>query len=119
MAESVVYNLSKKFSLRIISLYQYLTGSMREYIMSKQVYRSGTSIGANLAESIFAQSKSDYISKLSIALKEASETYYWLEILHESRYLDDDGFNSLITDNKIIIGTLVNMINKLKKNGDK
>lgn len=74
--------LSKKFALRMIKLYKYLLEEKHEYIMSKQVYRSGTSIGANIAESRNAQSTADFINKLSIALKEADETEYWLELLH-------------------------------------
>lgn len=73
MAENVVYKLSKQFALRIVKLYLYLCDEKHETVMSLQVYRSGTSIGANLAESVFAQSDADYINKLSIALKEANE----------------------------------------------
>ncbi len=83
--------------------------------MSKQLYRSGTSIGANLAESLFAQSDADYISKLKIALKEASETKYWIELLYESDYLEEKEYISLNNDVKTIIGTLVNIVNKLNK----
>ena len=81
MDNSVTYTLSKRFALRIVKLYQILL-DRKEFVMSKQLYRSGTSIGANLAESLFAQSDADYISKLKIALKEASETKYWIELLH-------------------------------------
>ena len=81
--------------------------------MSKQLYRCGTSIGANLSESIYAQSEADYISKLKIALKEASETKYWLELLFEAELLKKNEFDSLNNDINTIIGTLVNIINKL------
>lgn len=81
MSENVIYKLSKQFALRMVRLNAYLKENNAEYVMSKQIYRCGTSIGANIAESIFAQSKADYQSKLSIALKEASETKYWLELL--------------------------------------
>ena len=84
-----------------------------EYVMSKQLYRSGTSIGANLAESLFAQSDADYLNKLKIALKEASESKYWIELLSESGYLKENESLSLMNDVKTIIGTLVNIINKL------
>ena len=77
MSNNVIYTLSKKFALRIVKLYNYLYEQKKEYVMSKQLYRCGTSIGANLSESIYAQSEADYISKLKIALKEASETKYW------------------------------------------
>ena len=80
--KNTISKLSKRFALRIIKLYKFLLEEKHEYIMSKQVYRSGTSIGANIAESRNAQSKADFINKLSIALKEADETKYWLELLH-------------------------------------
>ena len=83
--------------------------------MSKQLYRSGTSIGANIAESLYAQSDADYISKLKIALKEASESKYWLELLYESELITQQEFDSLANDVNIIIGTLVNIINKILK----
>ena len=81
--------------------------------MSKQLYRSGTSIGANIAESVYAQSEADYISKLKIALKEASETKYWLELLFESGFISEDEYNSLYNDVNIIVGTIVNVIKKI------
>ena len=81
--------------------------------MSKQLYRSGTSIGANIAESVYAQSEADYISKLKIALKEASETKYWLEQLSESGFISEDEYNSLYNDVNIIVGTIVNVIKKI------
>jgi four helix bundle protein len=114
MDNSVIYTLSKRFALRIVKLYQILL-DRKEFVMSKQLYRSGTSIGANLAESLFAQSDADYISKLKIALKEASETKYWIELLYESDYLEEKEYISLNNDVKTIIGTLVNIVNKLNK----
>ena len=115
MSDNVIYTLSKKFALRIVKLYNYLYEQKKEYVMSKQLYRCGTSIGANLSESIYAQSEADYISKLKIALKEASETKYWLELLFEAELLKKNEFDSLINDINTIIGTLVNIINKLIK----
>ena len=82
--------------------------------MSKQVLRSGTSIGANINESVFAQSRLDFISKMSIALKEASETKYWLELLIETEYVSQNQYKSLIDDLSKIIGTLVNIVNTTK-----
>ena len=114
MDNSVIYTLSKRFALRIVKLYQILL-DRKEFVISKQLYRSGTSIGANLAESLFAQSDADYISKLKIALKEASETKYWIELLYESDYLEEKEYISLNNDVKTIIGTLVNIVNKLNK----
>ncbi|WP_297217730.1 four helix bundle protein [uncultured Prevotella sp.] len=114
MGKSVVYELSKKFALRIVKLYIFLKEERKEYVMSKQIYRCGTSIGANIAESQFAQSEADYISKLSIALKEAAETVYWLELLHETDFISTKQYESILNDAKTIIGTLVNIINKIK-----
>jgi len=115
MQDNVIYTLSKKFALRIIRLYLYLVNEKKEYVMSKQLYRCGTSVGANIAESLFAQSDADYISKLKIALKEASETKYWLELLFESAYLSQSEFDSISNDINTILGTTVNIINKIQK----
>ena len=115
MGNNVIYELSKKFAIRIVNLYLFLKGEKHEYVMSKQIYRCGTSIGANIAESTYAQSTADYICKLSIALKEASETLYWLDLLLESNHITTEQHESISNDAKIIIGTLVNIINKLKQ----
>ena len=119
MARSVVYELSKKFALRVVKLYLYLRDGQREYMMSKQIYRCGTSIGANIAESQFAQSDADYISKLSIALKEAAETMYWLDLIYERELISTNQYNSMLNDVKTITGTLVNIINKVKQKNNK
>ena len=115
MDDNVIFKLSKRFALRIIKLYTYLCEEKCEYVMSKQLYRCGTSIGANIAESQFAQSDADYVSKLKIALIEASESKYWLELMVESNYLTQVEFESLSNDNNTIIGTIVNIINKIQK----
>ena len=114
MGENVIYKLSKKFALRIIKLYKYLNDEKKEFVISKQLYRSATSIGANIAESIYAQSEADYINKLKISLKEASESKYWLELLFESEKLDQAKYDSIINDLNIIIGTIINIINKIQ-----
>ena len=101
---------SKSFAIRIIKLYQFLVEKKQEYVLSKQVLRSGTSIGANVRESINAQSKMDFINKLNIALKEADETEYWLELLCETGYITEQLFNSIYTDCGIIAATLTNII---------
>lgn len=88
---------SKKFAVRIIKFYQYLQDEKHEYVLSKQLLRSGTAIGANIAESVNAQSKKDFLSKINIALKEATETKYWLEILYEAE-IGNKEFESLTTD---------------------
>ena len=111
---NLMEELSIKFALRVIKLYKYLFEEKKEYIMSKQLYRSGTSIGANIAESKTAQSDADFINKLSIALKEANETKYWLILLHESDILSEEEFQSIENDINTIIGTLIIIIKKKK-----
>ena len=106
---------SKAFALRTIKLYKFLSEEKREYVMSKQVLRSGISIGANIRESMYAQSRADFVSKMSIALKESSETEYWLELLHESGYIDDNAFESIYDDNCKLSATLINIIKKTKE----
>ncbi len=96
--ESVTRVKSKAFAIRIINLYKYLCDDKKEFVLSKQILRSGTSIGANLAESEVAMSKKDFISKVYISLKECSETIYWLELLYETDYLSKEQFNSLFND---------------------
>ncbi len=105
---------SKAFSLRIIKLYMFLKEEKQVYVLSKQVLRSGTSIGANVRESVNAQSRMDFINKLNIALKEANETEYWLELLHESNILDEKQFESIYDDCKKIVGTLTKIIKTTK-----
>ena len=114
--DNLIAELSKNFALRIIKLYKYLLAEKKEYIISKQVYRAGTSIGANIAESKNAQSKADFINKLTIALKEADETEYWLELLHDSETISENDYLSLDKDLNVIIGTLIKIIKKTKEN---
>ena len=113
-AGDLLMEKSMSFAIRIVKLYKWLCDEQKEFVMSKQIYRCGTSIGANIAESRFGQSDADHISKLSIALKEASETMYWLELLHEADFINKKQFDSLYNDAKTIVGTLVNIVNKLK-----
>ena len=115
MNDNVIYKLGKTFALRIIRLYTYLCDEKKEYVISKQIYRCGTSIGANIAESIYAQSEADYINKLKISLKEASETRYWLELLYESSIIDELQYQSLLNDLSTIIGTTINILNKINR----
>lgn len=89
---------SYDFALRIVGEYRRLVAEEREYVLSKQMLRSGTSVGANVAEANQAQSRPDFISKLSIALKETVETEYWLELLRDSRLLEDGRANELLAD---------------------
>ena len=115
---NLIADMTEDFALRIIDLYRYLRKEKHEYVMSLQVYRSGTSIGANVSESKNAQSKLDFISKLSIALKEASETEFWLRLLYKSQTISEKEFNSIMNDLNIIIGTFVKIIKKNKENMD-
>jgi four helix bundle protein len=106
---------SKKFAIRIINLYKYLTNEKKEMVLSKQLLRSGTSIGANARESINAQSTMDFVHKLNIALKESNETEYWLELLHETGYLDEQQFISIYDDCSKIVGILTKIIKTCKE----
>ena len=91
---------SFRFALRVVKLYQYLRENKKEFVLSKQLLRSGTSIGANIAEAEQAQSRLDFISKLSIALKEAAETDYWIRLLYGADYLSDSEYSSILADCK-------------------
>lgn len=95
MGDNVIKTKSRDFAIDIIRAYQWLCEEKHEYVMSKQVLRAGTSIGANVAEGVRAQTKPDFYAKMSIALKEASETSYWLDIIHATDYLPDEMFNDL------------------------
>ena len=106
MKENLISDKSKQFALRIIKLYRYLCEEKKEYTLSKQLLRSGTSIGANIREALQGQSKADFYAKLSISLKEASESEYWLELLHESGYIDDRSFESIYSDCKELLKLL-------------
>ena len=90
MKENVLKDKSLLFAIRIVNLYKFLTSEHKEYVLSKQVLRSGTSVGAMVREAEFGQSKQDFIHKLSIAQKEINETIYWLELLHKTDYLLND-----------------------------
>ena len=96
--EHTARNKSKRFSVRIVNLYLYLCEEKREFVLSKQLLRCGTSIGANLAEAECAISRKDFLSKVYIALKECAETKYWLELLNETGYLTDAQFQSVYSD---------------------
>lgn len=112
--ESVLRNKSEAFAGRVVMLYQYLTKSKHEDVISKQILRSGTSIGANIAESQNAQSTADFINKLSVALKEANETEYWLKTLINGNYIDEKGYNSMSKDNEELVKMLVKSIKTMK-----
>ena len=113
--DNVIVDKSKEFALRTIKLYKYLCDEKKEYILSKQLLRSGTSIGANIKEAIRGQSKADFIFKLNISLKEASETEYWIELLYESEFITKPQFDSIYTDCIEIIKILTSIINSSKE----
>ena len=93
--DNIIAVKSKAFAIRIVNLYKYLLQTKKEFILSKQLVRSGTSIGANVAEAVCAISKKDFIAKMYIAYKECSESLYWLDLLHETDYLNDKEFESI------------------------
>ena len=107
---SIIKEKSEKFAARIMRLYPYLREEKHEYVVSKQILRSGTSIGANVREALDGQSKADFIAKMSIALKEASETEYWLTLLHESAYLTKEEYTSIQKDCVEVIKILISII---------
>lgn len=116
MKDNVLIEKSINFAARIVKLNQYLTKTKKETIISKQIVRSGTSIGANINEANYGQSKSDFISKLHIALKETAETEYWIKLLHLSDYIDEKLYNSLLLECLEIKKILVASINTAKEN---
>ena len=115
MKQSILNDKSKAFALRVIRLYKYLCEERKEYILSKQLLRSGTSIGANIAEAFYGQSEADFVSKLSIAQKETSETIYWLDLLHESDYLKQNEYDSVYSDAEELIKLLTSSIKTMKE----
>lgn len=114
--DNILIDKSIDFAIRMANCYKYLMEEKKEFIMSKQMFRSGTSIGANIHEGIQAQSKADFVSKLSIALKEASETSYWLAVLNRAEFLDEKLYLSLKSDLDSMIRILVASIKTSKKN---
>lgn len=113
--ENILHEKSLRFAVRMVKFYQYLCEEKKEYVMSKQVLRSGTSVGANIRESRNAQSDADFINKLNIALKEADETQYWLELLQLSDIISEEQFNSLNSDVSELIALLISSIKTMKR----
>ncbi|MBO4741330.1 MAG: four helix bundle protein [Bacteroidales bacterium] len=114
MKDNVIAQKSKSFAIDVINAYKYLFEVKREYVMSKQLLRSGTSIGANIAEANYAQSEPDFLSKMSISLKEAGETSYWLDLLYESGYINKETYEKLYTDCTEIIKILTSITKTVK-----
>ena len=116
MSHSIALQKSTLFAKRIIRLYQCLTKERGEFILSKQILRSGTSIGANITEAIYGSSRKDFIAKLQIPKKEAAETRYWLELLHSGKYISDEEYKSVAEDCNEILSILVSIIKTASKN---
>jgi len=116
MADSVVLNKSMDFAIRIVNLFKYLQSQKREFVISKQILRCGTSVGSNLREAKYAQSTDDFIHKNSIALKEIAETEYWLDLLYKTDYISDDQYTSIHSDCTELIKMLTAIINTAKSN---
>ena len=116
---NTIENKSFDFAVRVVNLYKYLCNEKKEFIISKQLLRSGTSIGANVSEGEKAQSKADFYTKMTIALKEANETDYWLRLMYATEYLTEQEFESLSKDNKEIISILVAITKTTKQDLNK
>lgn len=116
MAESLTLDKSKEFAIRIVKLYKYLRDDKHEFILSKQLLRSGTSIGANLSEALYGVSRSDFLAKVFISLKECAETRYWLELLYKTDYLTDIEFTSIDNDCTELMKLLTSIVKTTREN---
>ncbi|MDA3872312.1 MAG: four helix bundle protein [Candidatus Marinimicrobia bacterium] len=116
MKENLIAEKSFKFAKRIYFLYKFLIDEKKEYILSKQILRSGTSIGANIEEAIGGQSKKDFISKLSIAYKEARETHYWIRLLYEVKIINETEYDSVIQDCEELLKIIGSIQKSTKQN---
>ena len=117
--DNQIADKSKAFAIRIIRLYKYLTSEKRENILSRQILRSGTSIGANVREALSAQSTADFIAKMQIALKETSETEYWLELLEETEYIPKEAGKSMHEDCEGLLKMITAILKTTKDNQSK
>jgi len=115
--DNILYTKSYTFAIRVVKLNRYLVNGQKEFILSKQILRFGTAIGALVGESEFAQSKADFMNKLTVALKEANETKYWINLLYDTEYLNQTMFSSLENDIKEIISLLVAITKTVKHKG--
>lgn len=119
MKENFIEKLTEDFAVRIINLYKFLQSEKKEYVLSKQLLRCGTSIGANVNEAEGGISTNDFIAKLQISLKEARETKYWLRLLYRTDYLDDKEYKSIYNDACLVEATLVKILKSKKENKEK
>jgi four helix bundle protein len=115
MKDNIIKDKSYAFALRVIKVYKYLNQEQREFVLSKQMLRSGTAVGALVREAEQAQSKADFISKMNIALKEANETEYWLMLLKDSDYIDEKSFISIHQDCAELIRLLISIVKSTKE----
>ncbi len=115
MRENVVQGKSYAFALRIVNLYRWLCEEKKEYVLSKQILRAGTSIGANVEEAVAGQTGRDFHSKMSIAHKEARETRYWLRLLHDSKLLEDKAYQSILADCEELMKILSSITKTMKE----
>ena len=115
---NVIQEKSYVFALRTVKLYRHLVEQKKEFVISKQILRSGTSIGANVEEAIGAQSPKDFFAKINIAYKEARETHYWLRLLRDSNYLTSIEISSMITDCEVLLKLSGSIIKTLKQKND-
>lgn len=113
---SIVSQKSYQFAIRIVNLYKFLLNDKKEFVLSKQVLRSGTAIGALISEGKFAQSKADFINKMYVALKEANETLYWLNLLKDTEYLAEKDFQSIHKDANELVKLLASIVKTSKEN---
>ena len=116
--KNVIVEKSYKFAIRIINLYKFLKDEKKEYVISKQILRSGTSIGANINESQSAESNADFIHKLSISAKEIRETEYWLNLLNHTDFIDNKSYKSIIDDCKELLKIINSIILTSKEKND-
>ena len=114
MKNNIVVDKSRDFAIRIVNLYKYLTSEKKEFVLSKQLLKSGTSVGANIKEAIRGQSRADFTAKMNIALKEISESEYWLDLLHATGYLENKEFESVNEDCKELIRLLFAIVKSSK-----
>lgn len=114
MKENVLKDKSYKFAIRVVNLYKYLSNDKKEFVLSKQILRSGTAVGALVCEGEFAQSKADFVNKLQIALKEANESRYWLDLLYDTEYIDLQMHQGLNVEIEELIRILVSSVKTLR-----
>ena len=112
--DNVIRDKSYAFAIRIVNAYKFLSDNKREFVLSKQMLRSGTAIGALVSEAVHAQSKADFLNKMNIALKEANETLYWLSLLKDTDYLDEKVYASISLDCNELIAMLVSIVKSMK-----